>query len=116
LDRLDTEHDNLQAALTDAVARDRDGGLRLIGPLLLPWYFRSRGRAGRWWAEACLAAADEPDALALAKTFTWVGLLADFGERSSDSGGFPRELELAETRQRRALALQLDANDHVAAA
>src|SRR5262245_18412242 len=60
LERLDAEHENLQAALTQALAREPDAGLRLVGPLLLPWWFRSRARAARWWAEAALAAAVDP--------------------------------------------------------
>jgi hypothetical protein len=120
LARLDAEHDNLQAALAEALARDPNGALRLVGPLLLPWWFRSRGRAARWWAEAALAATEPGDAdahaSALAKTLTWVGLLADFGERSSEPGGFAPELERAEARQRRALELQLDVGDDVAVA
>ncbi len=119
LSRLDTEHDNLRAALTEAVGSD-DRGLGLVGPLLLPWWFRSRGREACGWAEAALSAAGEPAgpvaAEAFAKTLTWVGLLADFGERSAEPGGFPRELALAEARQRRALGLQVEADDDRAAA
>ena len=100
LDRLDAEHDNLAAALT--LGRDattRKPGLRLIGALILPWWFRGRGRDARRWVETFLASATGPPAV-LAKVLTWSGLLADFGGGTRRAGGFEEELELADRRQR----------------
>jgi hypothetical protein len=116
LDRLDAEHDNLRAALVHATAADPAAGLRLIGALVLPWWFRSRGREARHWVEACLRAATDPPPAVLAKALTWSGLLADFGGESERAGGFEHELDLAEHRQRQALKLGLDAGDDIAVA
>ena len=59
LARLDTEHDNLRAALSRP---DRDGGcLRLIGALLLPWWLHERSQEARHWADSHLGtSADAP--------------------------------------------------------
>ena len=60
LARLDDEHDNLRAALGYAVGHDPEGALRLIGPLILPWWFRGRRQEIVDWADAALAASTPP--------------------------------------------------------
>ena len=57
LDRLETEHDNLRAALAWAVTQDATTALRLAGALWRFWYVRGYLREGRDWAEAALAQA-----------------------------------------------------------
>jgi predicted ATPase/DNA-binding SARP family transcriptional activator len=116
LDRLDAEHDNLRAALAQAVVADPDAALRLIGALILPWWFRSRGREARQWVEAGLAAATHPPPQVLVKALTWSGLLADFGGVVDRPGGFEHELRLADERQRRAVTLGLENGDELALA
>lgn len=66
LDRLDAEHDNLRAALREALERGvLDMGLRLASALRAFWLIRGRLSEGREWMERMLAAAnaiDQPDA------------------------------------------------------
>ncbi|HEV7761227.1 MAG TPA: BTAD domain-containing putative transcriptional regulator, partial [Acidimicrobiales bacterium] len=120
LDRLDAEHDNLRAALAHAMVADPVTGLRLVGALALPWWFRSRGREARYWVEAGLAAvADDAPAAVRAKALTWSGLLADFRASAAGGdrpGGFETELDLAAERQRQAVALALATGDELAVA
>jgi hypothetical protein len=116
LDRLDTEHDNLRAALTASVGTNAEAALRLVGALIVPWWFRGRGAAARHWIEDCLAAADDSDPASLMKTLTWCALVADFGGEADRPGGFERELELADERQRRAVAIGLADGDELGTA
>jgi hypothetical protein len=116
LDRLDAEHDNLRTALDHATTADPVGGLRLIGALILPWWFRSRGREARQWVDAYLQLAPHAPPPVRTKALTWSGLLADFGSRRDQPGGFEQELDLADRRQREAVALSLTAGDELAVA
>jgi predicted ATPase len=116
LDRLDDEHDNLQAALCQAATDDPVAGLRLIGALVLPWWCRSRGHEARSWVEAFLAAAVAPPLEALGKTLTWSGLLADFGGSPHHAGDLEHELELAARRQQQALTIGLELGDDLTVA
>ena len=61
LARLDQEHDNVRAALGHAVSHDPDLALRLVGELVLPWWFRGRRQEIREWVDAALAAAGRCD-------------------------------------------------------
>jgi predicted ATPase/DNA-binding SARP family transcriptional activator len=116
LDRLDAEHDNIRAALGHALDSDPTSALRLIGALILPWWFRGRGREARQWVEACLDAVTDPDPGVLAKALTWSGLLADFDGRAERRGAFEAELHLADRRQRQAIELAIDSEDEQAIA
>jgi predicted ATPase len=56
LDRLETDNDNLRAALSWALSSDRqEAGLRLAVALYRFWYWRNHYREGRQWLEAALA-------------------------------------------------------------
>jgi hypothetical protein len=50
------------------------------------------------------------------KALTWSGLLADFGSGRDQPGGFEQELDLADRRQREAVALSLASGDELAVA
>ena len=57
--RLETEHDNMRAALSFALETGRSElALRLSGALGTFWYMRSHSDEGRKWLEAALAAGD----------------------------------------------------------
>lgn len=56
LDRLETDHDNIRAALTAALAVDDTGtALRLVGALWRFWWLRGYLSEGRAFAEAAVA-------------------------------------------------------------
>ena len=54
LDQLETEHDNLRAALAWAVAHEPVIAMHLVGALWRFWWMRGYLREGRDWAEAAL--------------------------------------------------------------
>jgi predicted ATPase/DNA-binding SARP family transcriptional activator len=105
LDRIDAEQDNLRGALVHAATNDPNSGLRLIAALLLPWWFRGRRHDARHWLDVCLANAPDASAPIRIKALGMSGLLADAGSRATRPGGLETELELAERRQREAIAL-----------
>jgi predicted ATPase/DNA-binding CsgD family transcriptional regulator len=55
LDRLETEHANIRAALAWALEHDAEAALHLAGTLLWFWGFRGRTSEGRAWLKAALA-------------------------------------------------------------
>jgi predicted ATPase/DNA-binding CsgD family transcriptional regulator len=55
LDRLETEHDNLRAALSWALGRELDLGARMAGALCLFWYTRGYLSEGRTYLEAVVS-------------------------------------------------------------
>ena len=79
LDRLETEHDNLRAALTwsQSTAGDRVLGLRLAAALWWFWWARGYGSEGRRWLSQTLAQSQltKPSA-ARAKALVSAGVLA----------------------------------------
>jgi predicted ATPase/DNA-binding SARP family transcriptional activator len=120
LERLDEEHDNLRAALGYGVEHDPEGALRLVGALLLAWWFRGRRHEARRWYEASLAAGTGTSPRVRARVLASSGLFAEPrmtvagpAERSSDgiSDLLHGELAVAEARQREALAICLDTGD-----
>jgi predicted ATPase/DNA-binding SARP family transcriptional activator len=61
LKRVETECDNLRAALQWALAsRDRDAALRLVGAMFWYWYLRASWSEGQKWLQAALSL-DERD-------------------------------------------------------
>jgi predicted ATPase len=63
LRRLDSERDNLRAALASALAEDPQAGLRLAASLWRFWLMRGYLAEGYRWLDASLAAAPEPTAV-----------------------------------------------------
>jgi predicted ATPase/DNA-binding winged helix-turn-helix (wHTH) protein len=78
LDRLETERDNLRAALSrSAAVGDAAGGLRLAVAISGFWVFRGYYAEGRAWFSSLLAAAPEGhDAAARARALRGAGRLA----------------------------------------
>ena len=64
LNRLEAEHDNLRAALTNcqATGASIEVGLGIVGGLLHFWITRGFLKEGRTWAKTLLAASDPSDA------------------------------------------------------
>ncbi len=77
LELLETEHDNLRAALRRCLAAegDAEAGLRLAGALWWFWHIRGYFTEGREWLDAMLARVTEPTA-ARAKALNGAAVLA----------------------------------------
>jgi predicted ATPase len=77
LDRLEGEHDNLRAALGDALEHRRaDVALRLAGALWIFWMTRGHWSEGRRWLEWALVAGRESDPHVRLDALWGAGLLA----------------------------------------
>jgi predicted ATPase/DNA-binding SARP family transcriptional activator/DNA-binding CsgD family transcriptional regulator len=77
LDRLETEHDNLRAALANFIERgDAARGLRLAGALGEFWRIRGHLREGLRWLEAALATDEKSAMPARVKVLTHAGWIA----------------------------------------
>ncbi len=77
LNRLETEHDNLRAALDRCTTGgDFEVGLRLAGQLWRFWYLRGYLQEGRRWLEGVLSATAEMASAARAKALFGAGVLA----------------------------------------
>jgi non-specific serine/threonine protein kinase len=83
LERLETEHDNLRAALSWALEqREADLGLRLAGALWLFWEGHGHYGEGHRWLEQTLARGSQASAVARAKALEGKGrLIFDSDER-----------------------------------
>jgi predicted ATPase len=78
LDRLETEHDNLRAALaTLEAAGDRAGGLRLAGGLWRFWWIRGHLSEGRRWLERAVAGGEGVEPALWARALDGAGALAE---------------------------------------
>jgi predicted ATPase/class 3 adenylate cyclase len=76
-DRLQAEHDNIRAALGDALEHGRaDVALRLGGAVWLFWFLRGFFSEGRRWLESALAAGTESDPHLRLDPLWGAGLLA----------------------------------------
>lgn len=77
LERLDTDHDNLRAALAWCQERtDPTAGLRLAAALGWFWYLRGYPGEGRMWLARFLPAADDAGIFDRAKALNRAGILA----------------------------------------
>jgi predicted ATPase/DNA-binding SARP family transcriptional activator/DNA-binding CsgD family transcriptional regulator len=107
--QLETEHDNLRAALAWALERDEtDLGLRLAGALGEFWYVRGHLNEGRQWLEAILAKDGSTTALPRTRALARAGYIA------WEQGDFEQATALSE--EGLALARKLGDRAGVAAA
>jgi non-specific serine/threonine protein kinase len=99
VDRLDSEHDNLRAALAWSLEQDNDAALRLSGALASFWWSRSNHTEGRRWLARALETTSDRT-LARAKALHGAAWLAhhqrDLGEARNlfnESLAIARELD-----------------------
>ena len=106
LDRLETEHDNLRAALAWALERDADLALRLAGAIGLFWDRRAYTTEGQRWLRSTLDRIDEVPPVegeaargrvaATAKSLVRLGLLEmDQGHNTAARSTLERGVRLA---------------------
>jgi non-specific serine/threonine protein kinase len=115
LDRLDTEHDNLRAALQWCLATDLEGGLRLAGSLWLFWERRGYLAEGQTWLAEMLARSRQPAGAhpvgtpSRAKASLGAGYLArDQGDIAAAQSWFEESLVIArETYDQRGIGSAL---------
>jgi predicted ATPase/DNA-binding CsgD family transcriptional regulator len=95
LERLETEHDNLRAALRWSIERAKDGeiepALRLGGALWRFWFMKGYLSEGRRWLEEMLAATDGVFTSGRAKALGGAGTLAFYQGDYPAVGGFCEE-------------------------
>jgi predicted ATPase/DNA-binding SARP family transcriptional activator/DNA-binding CsgD family transcriptional regulator/Flp pilus assembly protein TadD len=77
LDRLETEHDNLRAALSWALEREVDLGPRMAGALCRFWHTRGYLSEGRRYLEESVARSDAVSASVRAKALDGLGWIAE---------------------------------------
>jgi predicted ATPase len=107
LDRLETEHDNLRAALAWSLTSqgDTEMGLQLSGALSHFWYLREHHSESRMWLQSALERGSDATT-ARAKVLVGAGRLA----------WFQGELVRANTLLKESLALYQDLGDDAGAA
>src|SRR5215203_5627364 len=94
LDRLETEHDNLRAALSWALGREIDSGFRLAGALCRFWHTRGFLSEGRRYLEA-VARSDVVPATLRAKALDALGWIAEpQGDYERARAAYEESLEL----------------------
>jgi DNA-binding CsgD family transcriptional regulator/Tfp pilus assembly protein PilF len=76
LDRLETEHDNLRAALSWTLGRESDSGFRMAGALCRFWHTRGYLSEGRRYLEAVASSAAVPTTVR-AKALDGLGWIAE---------------------------------------
>jgi predicted ATPase/DNA-binding SARP family transcriptional activator/DNA-binding CsgD family transcriptional regulator/Tfp pilus assembly protein PilF len=77
LDRLETEHDNLRAALSWALEREIDLGPRMAGALCRFWHTRGYLSEGRRYLEEAVAKSDVVPTTMRAKALVGLGWIAE---------------------------------------
>ena len=93
LDRLETEHDNMRAALAHSMGSggDPEAGLRLASALSRFWLVRGYLAEGRGWLSKLLEVTPGVDAVTRAKALNWAGILAwkqgDYGAAKASYAG-----------------------------
>lgn len=76
LDQLDSEHDNLRAALGAALERSPEIALKMAAAIWRFWYIRSYLREGRMWLTQALERAEKAPSLIRAKALNGAGVFA----------------------------------------
>ncbi len=118
LERLDTELDNLRAALAGSMMERgaAEAGAQLAGELQWFWYRRGHFTEGRKWLEGTLAAARDASAAGRAKTLGAIGFLASHqGDLGRAGASLHESLTLwRELGDKRGMASALHNLGHVA--
>jgi predicted ATPase/class 3 adenylate cyclase len=78
LERLESEHDNMRAALTRSLESEPESALRLAGALARFWEKRSHFSEGSSWLEAALRLSGRADVATRAKLLSEAGTFAFF--------------------------------------
>jgi tetratricopeptide (TPR) repeat protein len=92
LDRLETEHDNLQAALAWLLNQPGDGALRLAGALGPFWDMRGYVSAGRAWLERALASNGDTSAVRAKAARAAGDLAVELGDYAQATAHFEASL------------------------
>ena len=90
-ERLETEHDNLRAALSWSLEKEPETALRLAGTLAHFWEIRSRFMEGSRWLEAALRQSGRTEAATRAPVLTEAGTFAWHRGDYERSGVLQRE-------------------------
>jgi predicted ATPase/DNA-binding SARP family transcriptional activator/DNA-binding CsgD family transcriptional regulator len=90
-ERLETEHDNLRAALSWSLEKEPETALRLAGTLAHFWEIRSRFMEGSRWLEAALRQSGRTEAATRALVLTEAGTFAWHRGDYERSGMLQRE-------------------------
>jgi predicted ATPase/DNA-binding SARP family transcriptional activator/DNA-binding CsgD family transcriptional regulator len=90
-ERLETEHDNLRAALSWSLENEPETALRLAGTLAHFWEIRSRFLEGSRWLEAALRQSGRTEAATRAPVLTEAGTFAWHRGDYERSGVLQRE-------------------------
>jgi non-specific serine/threonine protein kinase len=118
LELLESEHDNLRAALNWSLESDAPAGSRLATAILWFWIFRNNWKEGSHWLEALLTQAEGAEAGGLrAGLLAGQSILAySQGDLKSCDAFLQECLPLAQaTANRRVMALALAGESHLAA-
>jgi non-specific serine/threonine protein kinase len=97
LERLETEHDNVRAALTRSTATggDVESGLRMATAVGRFWLVRGYLAEGRAWLGKLLSAAPEADKAVRAKALNWCGVFAwKQGDYPAAAGFYEKSLPI----------------------
>jgi predicted ATPase/DNA-binding SARP family transcriptional activator len=100
LQQLETEHDNLRAALAWSLASRQEDGLRLAVALYQFWYWRSYFGEGRRWLALALAQSEGAPAALRAQAYYAAGVLSAEQDAYEEAKAYLEE----SLRLRRALA------------
>jgi tetratricopeptide (TPR) repeat protein len=76
LERLETEHDNIRAALGWSLTRDPETALRIAAALFWFWYYRGHLTEGRDWIERALATGASASPEVKARVLNWSSAFA----------------------------------------
>lgn len=98
--RLETEHDNLRAALEWSLeSGEIEAGLRLAAAVSPFWFVRGYLAEGRRWLEALLKRSSGAEQVVRAKALRAAGRVAGFGQSDYDYGRLVYEESLAIWRE-----------------